>query len=71
MSKDPGYSDSRKDTLESSNRSLRAELEKLQAENVKLRTIVNCLAHADSSAVGATQIYINNARQLLKELGDV
>lgn len=40
------------------------------AENAKLRSIVRCLAHADASAAGATQIYINNAIQLLKELGD-
>ena len=43
-------------------------LEKLQAENAKLRAVVNCLASADAEAVGATQIYINNAKRVLKEL---
>lgn len=44
------------------------EIDELLAENAKLRPIVNCLAAAEATAVGATQIYINCARQVLKEL---
>lgn len=112
MSKDPGYSDSRKDTLESRNRFLQDKISELtsevaaldeakqffqerneilinkieylnlvndglhlllkeaEARENKLKAIVNCLAHADANAIGATQIYINNARQVLKEIGE-
>jgi uncharacterized protein (UPF0335 family) len=45
-------------------------IQKLEEENKKLKAIVNCLAHADANAVGATQIYINNARQVLKDIGE-
>ena len=65
MSKDPGYSDSRKDTLESSNRSLRAELEKLQAENAKLRECIERYSRIRDYDISG------DARQVLKELGDV
>ena len=46
------------------------EFQKLQEEYEKLKAIVNCLAHADANAVGATQIYINNAIQVMKEIGE-
>lgn len=49
-------------------RALEKEIQKLEAENSKLKVVVNCLAYADAEAIGATQIYINNARQVLKEL---
>lgn len=91
MSKDPGYSDSKKDTLESKNRFLQERneilinkieylnqvndglhllLKEAEARENKLKAIVNCLAHADANAIGATQIYINTARQVLKDIGE-
>lgn len=47
---------------------LKADNERLEAENAKLKSIVTCLAYADAEAIGANKIYINNARQVLKEL---
>ena len=58
------------ETLNAHDEMLIATVDKLKEENKKLKAIVNCLAHADANAVGATQIYINNARQVLKDIGE-
>lgn len=58
------------ETLNAHDEMLIATVDKLERENKSLRAFVNCLAYADANAIGATQIYINNARQILKDIGE-
>jgi hypothetical protein len=53
------------------------ELDKLQNENKKLREalekyekIVRCVSGMDVNATGANQLYVNQAREALKEVGE-
>ena len=68
MSKDPGYSDSKKDTLESNNRSLRSELDKVKVENEKLIGTLRLFAFPEGKLEHEDVERVS--RQVLKELGD-
>ncbi len=67
MSKDPGYSDSKKDTLESNNRSLRSELDKVKVENEKLINTLRLFAFPEGKLEHEDVERVS--RQVLKELG--
>lgn len=45
MSKDPSYSDSKKDVLESKTRKLELIIKELEAENAKLKRFISALGY--------------------------